>query len=447
MLLLSATLPASHAERLISAYQRGTGSTAAVPARIEYPGWVFVPAEPGREAVTISHRAQTAVAAGRRIELIVDVRPVRHLAGPETDPLDRRAVLRAVLAPLLAEGGCAGVVCNAIADAQNTYEFLREWAADQVELILLHSRFPAYRREQITGEITSRLGKDGDRSKPVIVVATQVIEQSLDLDFDVVVSDLAPFAQLLQRAGRCHRHLRPRPGYAEQPRLVVLDPHGQSGYLPSPSWGSVYPPYLLRATHLRLAGITRIQIPGDVQEHMEAVYGPPTIEDPDLAAEYAQYRGEGMAKRQLADQVVIPEAGAVGDLSMLSQTQMSEVEATTRFGADSVRVVCCYTDDDGNQWLDADCSRPIPARERSGRFSSASVREILRYSIPVRATLVDGYELPHELPGWTDNPWLSEVRPLWFAVAGGKPVPLRIGRRYFSLDEQLGLVVKTVSDE
>jgi CRISPR/Cas system-associated endonuclease/helicase Cas3 len=76
------------------------------------------------------------------------------------------------------------------------------------DLELLHARFPAWQREQITERVMGRFGKNEDRGRPAsaVLVATAIVEQSLDLDFDLIVSDLAPVALLLQRAGRCWRH-------------------------------------------------------------------------------------------------------------------------------------------------------------------------------------------------------------------------------------------------
>ncbi|MGW3990402.1 hypothetical protein [Streptomyces sp. NPDC004830] len=102
-------------------------------------------------------------------------------------------------------------------------------------------------REARTREVTQGLGRSGPRPLRRIVVATQVVEQSLDLDADLVISDLAPLSLLLQRAGRCWRHEnhwvrhgypggRGRPAWARGPRLVVLDPLAGGGTTP-PQWG------------------------------------------------------------------------------------------------------------------------------------------------------------------------------------------------------------------
>ncbi|WP_269440603.1 CRISPR-associated helicase Cas3' [Micromonospora tarapacensis] len=307
VVLLSATLPSSQAAALMRAYEEGAGAVLARMS-VPYPGWTFVPATKGH-AVTISPAARERVAAGRTMTFQLDVRPVRHLTGVVTEPIDRRAVLKQVLAPVAQGGGCAAVVCNTVNDAQQTYRLIRSWAPTGVDVLLLHSRFPARRREEITKGITGRLGRDGDRSVPVIVVATQVIEQSLDLDFDLLVTDLAPMAQLLQRAGRCQRHRRNRPLWAEQPRVVVLDPRDPSGdeHVRPVVWGDVYARYLLRATHLRLAGIDSIAVPQSVQEHVEAVYVPATIDDPVLSAEYDEYWAGTSVDRGVAELGAVPD--------------------------------------------------------------------------------------------------------------------------------------------
>ncbi len=92
---------------------------------------------------------------------------------------------------------------------------------------LHHGRFTAADRRLLDDEVEKRLGKDRD-SNGVIVVGTQTLEQSLDIDADLLITDLCPADVLLQRIGRLHRHQRTdRPkGYAE-PRSVVLMPEGE----------------------------------------------------------------------------------------------------------------------------------------------------------------------------------------------------------------------------
>lgn len=106
----------------------------------------------------------------------------------------------------LVNGGCAGVICNTVTRAQQAAEALE--AAFPGEVTLAHSRFIAPHRFAIESELLRRLGRSGDRPHRLIVVGTQVLEQSLDVDFDLMVTDLAPVDLVLQRIGRLHRHQR-----------------------------------------------------------------------------------------------------------------------------------------------------------------------------------------------------------------------------------------------
>jgi CRISPR-associated endonuclease/helicase Cas3 len=92
-----------------------------------------------------------------------------------------------------------------------------------IEASLFHARFAMGDRLAIERQIVRRFGKGDPVARPGVLVATQVIEQSLDLDFDLLVSDLAPVDLLLQRAGRLWRHPeRPRP--IPGPRMLVVSP-------------------------------------------------------------------------------------------------------------------------------------------------------------------------------------------------------------------------------
>ena len=118
----------------------------------------------------------------------------------------------------LNNGGCAAVICNTVTRAQEVFQAIQklegeEKLCDDANLFLFHARFPMAWREEIEQKVLRMFGPGPEKGKPnpdrprrAIVVATQVIEQSLDLDFDVMISDLAPVDLLLQRSGRLHRH-------------------------------------------------------------------------------------------------------------------------------------------------------------------------------------------------------------------------------------------------
>jgi len=105
---------------------------------------------------------------------------------------------------------CVLWVRNTVREAQETFRLLRSMNREHgPELALLHSRFPFFRREQLEAKWLKRLGKNSpDRPKGCVLVATQVVEQSVDIDADYLISDLAPTDMLLQRVGRLWRHQR-----------------------------------------------------------------------------------------------------------------------------------------------------------------------------------------------------------------------------------------------
>ena len=121
--------------------------------------------------------------------------------------------------------GCIGIVCNTINRAQEVYELLVQSLGTQNEVILLHSRFLGFERRRIEKGLVEQLGpQSASRPKRLIVVSTQVIEQSLDIDFDLLISDICPMDLLFQRAGRLHRHARAadeRPESMQRARFLI----------------------------------------------------------------------------------------------------------------------------------------------------------------------------------------------------------------------------------
>jgi CRISPR-associated endonuclease/helicase Cas3 len=147
------------------------------------------------------------------------------------------------------------------------------------QVILFHARFAMGDRLRIEAEVLRLFGKDSkaDCRAGKILIATQVVEQSLDLDFDFMVSDLAPVDLIIQRAGRLQRHER---GQRGQPILMVLAPPLVDK--PDPNWYAelfprgayVYPSHgQLWLTARLLADRSHFKMPDDARDLVEAVFG------------------------------------------------------------------------------------------------------------------------------------------------------------------------------
>ncbi|MFJ9646517.1 CRISPR-associated endonuclease Cas3'' [Streptomyces sp. NPDC101206] len=455
VVLLSATLTGRSAASLVDAYRRGAGFADGAVVEPRYPGWLYVSAATGEVS------APRLVASGRERMLDVVVRPVVWDVADRAVGVragGRREVLRAELRSVVEGGGTALVCCTTVAEAQQTFRDLvvafPELAGREGSLRLLHSRFSARERQRITAECVAAYGKPVEGEQVVVrsasvLVATQVVEQSLDLDFDVVISDLAPLAQLLQRAGRCRRHARGvegRPGWAaeeDRPRLVVLDPlaGGAADVRPPVSWGRVYDAGLLRRTSLLLAREgSGIAVPGAVQRLVDEVYAPEFVDGLDEAVgrELARLDGERLAgesaEAYLADLVsVCSPADVAGDLSRLSQPDSGVTEEllTTRLGADSGRVVCVYAQVDGSVTLDEAGLVQLPA----GSLSRQDVADVMSCMTPVPGWWLRGSE-GHLVPaGWETHSVLRDVVLLRMEQAAEAGWSCRHGERVLRISE------------
>ncbi|WP_369185402.1 HD domain-containing protein [Streptomyces sp. Y1] len=467
VVLLSATLPASVSDRLIKEYLRGAGhrpsALKAASFASPYPGWLYVDAATA-EQTSISRERRDQQALERPMDLCVQVERVAHGAGGNGGGRARLAVIAKHLDQLVADGGCALVVCNTVADAQQTYTRLKERyggrGLDDKDILLLHARFPGDVREARTSEVTAGMGRTGPRPDRRIIVATQVVEQSLDLDADVVISDLAPMALLLQRAGRCWRHEahwsargrpggKPRPGWAVEtgPRLVVLDPVVDGGGVPE-QWGEVYAEFLLVKTSqaLSLPGRGSIAVPGDVPGLVEEVHGDRDgfIDwgDPRQSAARSAFVGKRLAHQTAGEVIAIPRARQVAELRELHHLDGTEDEweAATRLGADAVRLLCVYQHDGGNITLDPEGQQELPKPDDRGRMAVADVRAVMSRTIPVSETWFKGCADNHRPEAWADHPMLSELLMLRQPTRNSVAQAVAVGDHSLRLDEDLGLV-------
>ena len=208
VVVLSATLPTGRRRELAEAYVRTAGTSRDLADVQKAEGYPLLTAIEATRSPLVEDVAPSGRGTGVRLERLSD--DLEALA----DRLERE----------LAGGGCALVVRNTVGRVLETAQFLRRrFKAD--EITVAHARFVDLDRARKDARLLELFGppeKSGDR-RPAkhIVVATQVAEQSLDIDFDLLVTDLCPVDLLLQRMGRLHRHMRGE-GQCERPERVRI---------------------------------------------------------------------------------------------------------------------------------------------------------------------------------------------------------------------------------
>lgn len=169
--------------------------------------------------------------------------------------------------------GIVGVIVNTVKKSQE-FAKLCSNVFGKEHVFLLHSLFIATDRYKKEKELLDLIGKNGKRPKFMIVIGTQVIEQSLDIDFDVLITDLAPIDLILQRMGRQHRHKRDnRPENLKTPKVYVLN---SKDYDFDKASTYVYDPYLLFRTEFYLP--EKINLPNDISHLVQLVYSDKKLE-------------------------------------------------------------------------------------------------------------------------------------------------------------------------
>jgi CRISPR-associated endonuclease/helicase Cas3 len=278
VILLSATLPIERRNILIGAYQRGLGIKTGEIEIADYP--------------RISYATDSTIKS-RQILDSTDKPPL--IIKRVTD----ESYIEKLKEKLNNESGCVAIICNTVERSQNLFRQLENdaWFAEKINanilnLDLFHARFPFINRQQIEERVLKQFRKPNEKGESPnrppfsILIATQIIEQSLDIDFDLMISDLAPIDLLLQRAGRLHRHKRPERNseFGEPVLWIIQPPTDEKGELVEdqqernkglPDFGKagvIYDRHILLRTWLELRNLEQIKIPTDIQNLIEAVY-------------------------------------------------------------------------------------------------------------------------------------------------------------------------------
>lgn len=303
-ILLSATLSQQQRDRLVAAFARGTKSTVEAPllGHDDYPWLTQVTAKN-----VVSQHVATRKEVARRVGV--------SWLYSEPDCIER-------IEQAVSQGKCVAWIRNSVDDAIRIYRQLFSRAVIPAKnLSLFHSRFAFYDRQRIETETLARFGK-GESSQRAgkVLIATQVIEQSLDIDMDVMISDLAPVDLLIQRAGRLQRHIRDRNGQLKEggqderdaPELLVLAPEWSNE--PREDWFSsamrnsayVYPDHgRLWLTQCVLREQGAIRMPQSARLLIESVYGDNVVIPDGFAKSGQQQEGKFYCDRAFADQMLL----------------------------------------------------------------------------------------------------------------------------------------------
>jgi CRISPR-associated endonuclease/helicase Cas3 len=395
-ILLSATLSNHQRQTLVDAFTEGLHSTSHTirkTAEGDYPLLTYL-----SSSGLIEYNLETRKEMQRRVQVEL------HHSIEDIEKILEQAVRT---------GSCICWIRNTVRDARKGYIRLRRHHPDwSVELF--HARFALGDRLEIEERALHRFGKKSTPSerKGQVLIATQVVEQSLDVDFDVMITDLAPIDLIIQRAGRLCRHARDASGARIEspderglPVLHVLTPEPVDR--PESNWytdmfpgsGVVYPNHgqlWLTARMLRQKG--SFSVPEDIRRMTEGVLGEPTCEE----------IPEGLMKRTLDAEGEGAMKITVGQLNALKLGQgyakdsanrwWDEAITPTRLGEPTTTVYLARWDGQRlHPWID---SEDLAWHKSSVQIRTAHIAGEADHNEPLQSLVAEAKEHAPAIGKW-----------------------------------------------
>lgn len=308
VIMLSATLPARKRAELVKAFYDGADKKlASSNSPKHYPLLTFISFD-GKTT------EEPVAPSSRKIQIFLKKWP---------GFLEDYQAIADIVSERAVRGGCHCVIMNTVDAAQKVYQLIKQAFAEKgiqdVRTLLFHSRFRAKRRQEIETLALEWFGKNSlsqnpsqyrGRPEKAVLVATQVVEQSLDLDFDEMYSQIAPIDLLLQRVGRLHRHDRKERPTGNKANLHIFIPE-----MDSCDFGATAHVYenrfiMLKTLHY-INGIDEISLPSDIRGLVESVYDDSLtvsgIDNEDLKKAWEMAKLSSDEDRKAAHLYLIPE--------------------------------------------------------------------------------------------------------------------------------------------
>lgn len=342
VILLSATLSQAQRDEYSASFYDGLGLEKSTPrlGLNDYP-WITALSQES----LISEHVNTRKEVQRTVEI--------GWVDSEESGLD-------LIENKASEGKCVGWIKNSVDEAIELYlTLIHRGRVKEENVILFHSRFAAADRQTIEDRTLRSFGKKSAEERAgKAIIATQVIEQSLDIDLDELITDLAPIDLLIQRAGRLRRHIRDSRGCVKEfgtdergcPKMYIRAPvwsdEPAEDWLKSsmPKSSYVYPEHgkmWLTQKVLREEGA--IRMPHDARFLIESVYGVEVVAPKGL--ELAEDREQG---RKYSDIAIANQNVVKLGRGYISNSNYSDTDISTRLSADSLSLILA-TNKDG-EW-------------------------------------------------------------------------------------------------
>lgn len=272
VILLTATLSQKQRRRLAGIWHSAGNMMPSIPQRMDFPLATKVSLDPEQPLIEQPLASRKDVTRDVSVGFLHSVESCIE------------KVLEAV-----ASGQCVVWVRNSVDDALFAYQTIQTLLEDPSQCFLFHSRFVLHDRKQIENRVLTIYGIESDSSIRCgkVLIATQVFQESLDADADVMISDICPIDDLIQRAGRLHRHTRDANRAYQRdsidtrpaPHLWVHAPQWQE--LPPVNWLSEHfknTQYVYRSPGRLWLGMQillklgAIRMPSEARQLIEAVY-------------------------------------------------------------------------------------------------------------------------------------------------------------------------------
>lgn len=423
-IIMSATLPFSIRQKLSDAFLNGLNSA---PLELEKKD---------------SYPLVTHVGDNYKVELPFARKPENKKKDVRIELVHSENEIYKLIKQCIEKDQCVCWIRNSVKDARQTFQRLEN---EGIQMELFHARFTVIDRSRIQDRVINAFDKNSrfEQRKARLVIATQVVEQSLDLDFDVMITDLAPIDLLLQRAGRMHRHIRDRLG---NPKIKGADERGEATlYIYTPeytenpqgNWFSDFFPNAKKVyeNHARLwLSLKQLQklpgnrLPENIKSLIENVYGKDAEVPQGLSKSDTRAYGNESSQRTMgAFNTINYEMGYTMD----GQNWEDDLKMPTRLGQETVILTL-------EKWEDGKLTPFTPVAKQTWQQNEIRIPKSNIAEIPLsteQQIAVD--RIKQHMPG--NGKWVSVLPMVWDAEKAlwTADVKGRASKVYYSSEQGL----------